>query len=138
MHGQHDVSTPSDYLAALDEPRRTEIAEIDAFIRATVPDLTPCIVFKILGYGPTTYRDAKGKLADFAAICLSSNKQYISLYVMGQQDGQTIAEAAAARLGKVDVGKACIRFKRFSAVDQGALADLLKQAAEIWRTGRDA
>jgi hypothetical protein len=130
MHGQHDVTTPEAYLAALEEPRRSEIARIDAFIRETVPEFAPCIVYKILGYGPFRSRDAKGKEQDAAMLALSSNKQYISLYVMAAQNGEYLAERRAAELPKAKVGKSCIRFKRFEDLDPDALRRILREATQ--------
>ena len=60
---------------------------------------------------------------------LASRKQYISLYVIGEQDGGYIAAAWAPRLGNVDVGKSCIRIKRLDDIDRPELAKLLRTAA---------
>lgn len=125
MYGQHDVSTPEAYFASLEEPRKSEIIRIDAFIRESVPDLEPCIVYKILGYGPVQIVNGRGKVEQSARIALANNKASISLYVMGKRDGNYIAEAHAASLPKAQVGKSCIRFKRLSDLDPTVLRDIL-------------
>jgi hypothetical protein len=129
MHGQHDVSTPEEYLAALDEPRRSEIARVHAFIRESVPELAPGIIYKMLGYGLFERETGKGKREVLAKIGLASNKQYISLYVMASQDGEYVAERRASELPRVKIGKSCIRFRRFEDLDPTALRSILREAA---------
>ena len=43
MKGQIKASTPAEYLAKLDEPRRSEVAALDTLIRKTAPKLEPFI-----------------------------------------------------------------------------------------------
>lgn len=49
-------------------------------------------------------------------MALASQKRYMSLYLMGtygEVDGRNWFEAEAAKRGaKLDIGKACVRFKR--------------------------
>jgi hypothetical protein len=126
------AASPASYIAALPEPRRSEIARIDAFIRATVPDLAPCVTAGMLGYGPFHYRYASGREGDTAKIGLSSRAQYISLYACAADARGYVAERYRARLPAADIGKACVRFKRFDDLDRAAVRDLLLEAA---RTG---
>jgi hypothetical protein len=123
---------PASILAAIPAPRRSEIARIDAFIRATVPDLAPCVTAGMLGYGPFHYRYASGREGDTAKVGLSSRAQYISLYVCAADEKGYLAERYRARLPGADIGKACVRFKRFDDLDPAAVKDLLREAA---RTG---
>jgi hypothetical protein len=127
-----ETGSPAAYLAALPEPRRSEIVRIDAFIRATVPDLAPCMTAGMLGYGPFHYRYASGREGDTAKVGLSSRAQYISLYVCAADEKGYLAERYRERLPKADIGKACVRFKRFDDLDPAAVKDLLHEAA---RTG---
>ncbi len=120
--------SPAAYLAALPEPRRTELTRIDAFIRATVPELTPCITSGMLGYGPFHYRYASGREGDTAKIALSSRAQYIAMYVCAADARGHLAERYRARLPKADIGKGCVRFKRLDDLDRAALRDLLLEA----------
>jgi hypothetical protein len=43
MKGQLKVSTPVEYIAKLEEPRKSEVAALDALIRKTAPKLAPFI-----------------------------------------------------------------------------------------------
>lgn len=124
---------PVDYIAALDEPRRSEIAALDELIRKTAPDLEPVILpmgsSEVLGYGPFHYRYESGREGDTALIALSSRKQYISIYVTSvDESGKYLAELFEAKLGKVNVGKSCVRFKRSEDLDLDGLRELIKAA----------
>ena len=41
MKGQLDVKTPAEYIAAVDDKRRSDIAALDALIRKNAPKLEP-------------------------------------------------------------------------------------------------
>lgn len=129
------AASPEAYIAALPEPRRSEIARIDAFIRATVPDLAPCMTAGMLGYGPFHYRYATGREGDTAKIGLSSRAQYIALYSCAADARGFVAERYRARLPAADIGRSCVRFKRFDDLDRAAVRDLLLETA---RTGYEA
>lgn len=124
-----------DYIAQIDKPRRSEIIELDALIRETVPDLEPHLQgqmgSQMIGYGPFKYRYASGREGATAVLSLASQKRHISLYVMCVDDatGEYLPEKFASRLGKVSVGKSCVRFTKLANVDRSALIELL-QAAE--------
>ena len=118
-----------DYIAALAEPRRTDVAALDALIREHAPSLEPVVAGKMLGYGPFHYRYASGREGDTTLLGLASQKRYISLYVLCANGGRYLAESYAERLPKASVGKSCVRFARLSDVDTAVLADLVSEAA---------
>jgi hypothetical protein len=130
-------TTPAAYIAALAEPRRSELKSLDAAIRKAVPQLKPYVAYSgtMLGYGPYHYRYASGREGECPIVAVSSRANYISLYVSGHRNGKSIAEAAKARLGKVSVGKACIRFKRLENLDLPAALALIQQAAPLLTNG---
>lgn len=121
-------ATPAEVLASLDEPRRTELTEIDAFIRKAVPKLKPVVIGKMLGYGPFHYRYATGREGVTCKVSLASNKNYISIYVCAVNDKGYLAEQYAKDLGKASCGKSCIRFKKFDDLDHAVLKKVLKEA----------
>ena len=121
-------ASPAAYLASLPEPRRSEIARIDAIIRAAVPGLAPCVTAGMLGYGPFHYRTASGREGDTARIALSSRARSISLHVCAADARGSLAERYRARLPRADVGKGCVRFERLDDLDRAALEDLLREA----------
>lgn len=130
-------TTPSEYLAALSEPRRAELTALDAAIRKAVPRLKPHLAYSgtMIGYGPYHYKYASGREGDCPIVALSSRAQYISLYVTGHRGGKGIAETAKARLGKVSVGKACVRFKRVEDLNLPEVLKLIRDAAGLLDNG---
>ena len=52
MKGQLNVKTSAEYIAAVDDKRRSDIAALDALIRRHAPKLEPVITGGMLGYGP--------------------------------------------------------------------------------------
>jgi len=124
------ASTAADALiAALPEPRRAEIGKIDRFIRETVPALERGAGGAMIGYGPFHYRYASGREGDTWKIALSSRAQYISLYTCAADARGHVAERYRERLPAADIGKGCVRFKRFDDLDPTAVRDLLREAA---------
>ena len=130
-------TTPTEYLAALPEGRRSELKTLHAAIRRAAPRLKPFLGYKgtILGYGPYHYKYASGREGDCPIVGLSSRAQYISLYVCGCRKGKTLAEAAKSRLGKVSVGKACIRFKKLADLNLPVALDLIREASALLHNG---
>ena len=123
-----DAKTPEDYIAKIDEPRRSEIKELYDFIRKTVPKQTPYIEVGMLGFGKYHYKYASGREGDWALIGLASQKQYISLYICATVDGQYLAEKYKSRIPKASIGKSCIRIKHATDIDKDVLAEMLKEA----------
>lgn len=123
--------TPEAYLDAQPEPKRSELRQLDALIRACAPEWKRVMAGSMLGYGPYHYRYESGREGDSARICLAANKTGISLYVAVMDQGGYLAEQAGKRLGKASVGKSCIRFKRLEDLDLKVLEALLKRAATL-------
>jgi hypothetical protein len=121
--------TPGEFLDGLPEPRRSEIAQLDAVIRAAVPDLERVMQSGMLGYGPYRYRYASGREGDTCVIALASQKSYISLYVNSVEDDGYLPEKYADRFPRANIGRACMRVKRAADLDPGDLTELLRRAA---------
>jgi len=130
MKGQLKVSTPAEYIAGLKEPRRSEIASLDALIRKNAPKLDPFIYSGMLGYGPHRYKYATGREGDGARIALASNENYISLYVGTGGKDTSAADQYQELLPKAKIGKSCVRFKRLSDLDAAALARVIRETAK--------
>ena len=131
MHGMSDTATtPEQYIAELDEPRRGQIQQLHDLIRRTAPKLEPHIDMGMLGYGRMHYVYASGREGDCPIIGLASNKRYVSLYFNTQApDGGYLAEAYKKQLPGADVGKGCVRFARLDRVDGSVLREMVKAAA---------
>jgi hypothetical protein len=128
MKGQLKVSTPAEYIEQLAEPRKSEIAALDALIRKTTPDLKPFIHIGILAYGHWRYSCGGKRAADWFRIGVASNKNYISLYVCPGDTPGYIPERYKQALPKAMIGKGCVRFKRLGDLDLAVLEDLLRGA----------
>lgn len=124
------------YIAQIDEPRRSEIIELDALIAKTVPKLERHLMgqmgSQMIGYGPYHYKYASGREGDTAIVSLASQKKHISVYVMcvDNDTGEYLPEKFEPVLGKVSVGKSCVRFAKLENVDRKGLVALLKAAAK--------
>jgi hypothetical protein len=130
MKGQLKASTPAEYLAQLDEPRKSEIAALDALIRKNAPKLTPFIYSGMLAYGPWHYKYPSGREGDGCRIGLASNQNYISLYLCAGDEDGSMAERHKVALPKAKIGRSCVRFKRLSDLDQAALVKLIREGAK--------
>ena len=127
-----------DFIASLPDGRREIVRAVDGAIREAVPDLDVRMWGKFIGYGSYHYRYASGREGNWFPIGLANNKQYVSLYICAADDDGYLAEANAGRLGKVSVGKSCIRFKRLEDLDLEVAVELSRRAAELVKAGRFA
>lgn len=131
MKGQLNVKTPAEYIAAVDDKRRPDIAGLDALIRKHAPKLEPVIMGGMLGYGPFHYRYASGREGDACKLSIASNASYISLYCFASDAKGYVAERYVDRLGKANIGKSCVMFKKLADLDQKALVALIKETAKM-------
>src|SRR3989344_7804956 len=117
-----------EYLHALPPDRREPIEFLHALIQKISPKLQPHFASNMLGYGSFPYKNYKKEMIEWPVIALASQKHYISLYVCAVQNGKYIAEIYKKDLGKVSVGKSCIRFKKLSDLNLVTLQKVIKAA----------
>ncbi len=129
MKGQLKVKTPAEYLAKLKEPRRSEVAALDALIRKTAPKLKPFIQIGILAYGARRLKYASGKEMDWFRIGVASNANYISLYICATDEKGNLAERYRKALPKAKIGGSCVRFKKLADLDGEELKRMIREAA---------
>ena len=129
MKGQLKVATPVEYIARLKEPRKSDVAALDAMIRKTAPQLEPFIHSGMLAYGPWHYKYASGREGDWFRIGVASNASYISLYVSASCESGYVVERYKKALPKAKIGRACVRFKRLADLDLASLEKLLREGA---------
>lgn len=120
-----EASTPEEYLAKLEEPRKSDVTALHHLIRETVPDLTPNTSFGMLGYGVYHYRYASGREGDWPIIALASQKNYITLYA-----DVAVAQKYREQLPKADIGQSCIRFKKLADIDTDVLRAVLRETKQ--------
>lgn len=131
MFAAHPAKTPQEYIDSLPEPRRSELQQLHAFIRETVPQLEPYMESGMLGYGKRHYKYASGREGDWPLVSMASRKQYISVYVNASDGQQYLVERYKAQLPKASIGKSCIRFKHIADIDLAVLATILRTAAAM-------
>jgi Domain of unknown function (DU1801) len=127
-----------DYIDSLPDERRETVRAVHERVLAEVPELDVRMWNKFIGYGSYRYRSASGREGDWFPIGLTNNKRYVSLYVCVADDDGYLAEQNAERLGKVSVGKSCIRFTRLENLDLDVAGELCRRAAGLVAAGRFA
>ena len=122
------AKSTQEYFDSLPEERRETMEFIDKFIKANAPSLKPNFLYNMPGYGSFKYRNYKKEEIDWPTIALASQKNYVSLYICAIDKGGYIAEQFKNDLGKVSVGKSCIRFKRIEDLNLTTLKRIIKLA----------
>jgi len=121
------------YLANLPADRRAALEQVRAVINANIPPGYE----EGLQYGMPTWFVPKTRLADtyngqpLAIASLGSQKNYMALYLMsvyGDAALRTWFENAYKQAGKkLDMGKACIRFKTLDALPLDVIAQAISK-----------
>jgi uncharacterized protein YdhG (YjbR/CyaY superfamily) len=116
---QSKATTVDQYVSELPEARRAAMTQLRALIRESAPTAKEC-----MRYGVPSYE--LGEL--FCAV--AAQKQHYSLYVMDTK----LLDRFRSRLGKLSVGKGCIRFRKPEDAPLALLRQILSEAAAR-RTG---
>lgn len=122
------AKTVKEYIDALSPERREPIEFLHSFIQKVAPSLKSHFAYNMLGYGSFKYKNHKKEEINWPTIALASQKNYISLYVCAVKDKEYIAEKYKKELGKVNVGKSCIRFKNIEDFNLKTLEKVIKLA----------
>ena len=117
-----------EYLDQVPEERKDLILFLHNFIQKAAPKLKSHFAYNMLGYGSFPYRNYKKESISWPVISLANQKNYVSVYVCSVEGGQYIAEKHKKELGKVSVGKSCIRFKKLEDVNLLALKKVIQTA----------
>jgi len=120
-----------EYFGMLVKERREPMEFLHKFIQKTAPKLKPNFLYNMPGYGSFTYKNSKKEVLNWPIIALASQKNYISIYVCAIDAGEYIAEKYKNELGKVSVGKSCIRFKKLEDINLKTLGRVIKLAAKF-------
>ncbi len=120
----------AEYLAAVPEERSKDIRLLHSFIQKSAPKLKPHFAYNMLGYGSFPYLNYKKEKIQWPIVALANQKNYISVYVCALDGKQYVAEKFKEELGKVSVGRSCIRFKKFEDVNLPVLKKVLLAAAK--------
>lgn len=124
------ATTTDEYINQLEGERKKIIEYLDTFIKKTSKDLKPHFAYNMLGYGSFKYSNYKKDIIDWPIISLASQKNYVSLYICALEDGEYLAEKYKDKLGHVNVGRSCIRFKKLDDLNLPELEKIIKLAAK--------
>jgi Domain of unknown function (DU1801) len=129
------ASTVRDYLASLPPDRRAAIARVRDVINDRLPDGYE----ETMQYGAISWIVPRARLAEtyngqpLAVAALASQKQYMALYLMTVYGDSKLASwfkaAFAARGKKLDMGKACVRFKTLDALPLDVIGDTIAKVS---------
>lgn len=122
------ATTVKEYFDMLPADRKEIVEFLHKFIQKVAPSLKPHFSYNMLGYGSFKYKNYKKEIIDWPKISLASQKNYLSLYICALENGEYIAEKYKKELGKVSVGKSCIRFKKLEDLDLKGLEKVIKLA----------
>lgn len=125
------AKSAAEYFDMLPTERREVMAFLDKLIQKAAPSLKPNFLYNMPGYGSFRYKNAKGEMIHWPTIALASQKNYISLYICAVDKGQYISEKYKDELGKVSVGKSCIRFKKIEDLNLKTLEKVVFLAAKF-------
>ena len=107
-----NASTVDEYIQELEGERKDAVIRLRLVLKGSVPDLEESMT-----HGMPYY--TKGD--DYYAI--ASQKHYISLYVSDMD----LLERYSDQLGKVNLGKSCIRFRRLENIDLNMVGRMLQE-----------
>lgn len=131
---QSNAKTVEQYLRELPEDRRLTISAVRNVILQNLDnDFEEGMQYGMIGFYvphsifPPGYHCDPAQPLPF--VCLASQKNYMSLYLMSIYMGQTEDEFRRAWLKtgkKLDMGKSCIRFKKLEDVALNVVADVIR------------
>ena len=123
--------TVEQYLASLPVDRRAEIERVRSVVRKNLPaGYVEGTSYGMIYYGVplSVYPDTYNK-QPLGYVAIASQKSYCSLHLMpvygDKKQEQRLRDGFAAKGKKLDMGKACIRFKRADDLDLDVIGDII-------------
>jgi len=124
------AKTVEEYIDMLEPSRKEAILAIDAIMQKEFPKLERFFAYNMIGYGAFDYVNYKKETIKWPMVALASQKNYISAYLCASNDDGYIAEQMKDDLGKVSVGKSCIRFKKLEDLNLEVFKKAIRTAVE--------
>lgn len=122
--------TPEQFIASIEEPRRSQIQAIYDMVRKAAPNLEPWMVAGKIGFGKFHYKGkSKGCEGEWFKVAIGNNKNTIMFASCAVLDGQTLPESYADRLPKAKIGRSCINFRKFEDIDMDVLREIAEKSA---------
>jgi hypothetical protein len=118
------------FIDAQGEPRASECRELAAMMEKATGAAPRMWGASMVGFGDWHYRYASGREGDSFEVGFSPRKAALTVYVSaGYEDEQ----AALAKLGKHNIGNACLYIKSLDDVDRKVLAQILERGVKKLR-----
>src|SRR5829696_5721014 len=126
------------YINSQPEPKRSDMQALHRIILQVMPacklwfldgknNENKTVSNPNIGYGLHTIKYADGTTREFYQIGLSANTTGISVYILGIEDKQYLAQTYGEKLGKASVTGYCIKFKALKNINidilQAAIRD---------------
>jgi hypothetical protein len=129
------------YLAAQPEAKRSDMQELHRLMLKLMPkcrlwfldgkdESGKTVSNPNIGYGMQTMTYANGTTRDFYQVGISSNTAGISVYILGIEDKNYLAQTYAKELGKAKVTGYCIKFKALRDINVETLKSAIRYGVE--------
>jgi len=126
-----------EYIAALAEPKSSEIAALHRLTLQTLPGCrlwyfdgkdsnNKTVANPTIGYGFQIMKYADGTTKEYFQIGVSANKTGISVYILGLKDKTYLARTFGDTIGKAGITGYCIKFKKLQDIDLDVLAAAIR------------
>lgn len=130
------------YISSQPEPKRSEMHELHRIFQETIPagkvwfldgknSENKTVSNPNIGYGLRTLHYADGKAKEFYQVGFSANKTGISVYILGINDKEYLANTFGKKLGKACVTGYCIKFKTLKDINIEILKAAIKFGAGV-------
>lgn len=133
--------TNDDVDAHIASTERTELmTKLDELISQALPNLERTLwrgVFwggteqAIIGYGDLVYRRPKKPVVEWFIVGLAEQKNYVSVYVSGHENGENLAKIFGRELGKVKVGASNVAIKDLADLNIESFQSMIRRAYEL-------
>lgn len=131
-----------DYIDNLPQAKRSDMRELQKLITKVLPDGKSwfldgrnnegkVVSNPSIGYGHYFMKYTDGSTREFYQIGLSANTSGISVYILGIDDKNYLAQTYGSSLGKATVSGYCIRFKSLADIDTGVLEAAIRYGVKI-------
>lgn len=131
MKGAPQFTTPSHYLESLPEGRRQELETLHARLLKDAPQLTPWMVYGMIGYGHVERQSGNRKPRKAPIVSVAAQVRHICIYLGGHDTTTTLDPQWGRQLGQAAISGCCIRFKRLSDIDMDALVEVILNTSPI-------
>jgi hypothetical protein len=141
---QRTTTAPDDYFASLPADRAEEMRALDAAIAPIFAgqerELWEGIFYggthqRILGYGVYQYEGRSGAKGEWFVVGIAVQKDHLTLYVTGTEDGESLIKRHGPRLGKAKLGSGSVTFRRLADVDLRIVAEMATRARDLMSGG---